>query len=181
MRARSGQRLRIVVAVWLAVAGCSHADDRPRLPEVASETPDDLAKWCRNNGASCASVAQRLKRLVGGEHSDTWFWSEATFVRAGQPSELPPDVIRFARAVAWERSVSERLDHVDVWNRELADYDKKDPAWRVSEEGQNFFADRTLRRALAVDEAGREFRRRLGELADRLEPVGAQGPNNRVE
>jgi len=70
--------------------------------------------------------------------------------------------------------MTERLDRVETLSGDIANYEaNKDHGWKTSAAGQTYFADRTGRRALAVQEAGREFRRLLAEFVKRLEQIAA--------
>ena len=175
MRRGSSHLLHLIGGVWLATGGCAHAEPPPPAAP-ARETPDDIAKSCERPGAiaACSSVAETLRKLVAGEHSDSWFGSQAFSVRSGGPHELPADVVRVARAVAWQRTVNEHFERLGALDRELADYDKKDLRSKLSAEGQTFFVDRTLRRSLAAEEAGYEFRRLLGKFVDSVDGIAVR-------
>ena len=120
-------------------------------------------------------MVDKVRKLVAGEHSDVWFWTEAVRVRDGQPHELPPDIVRVARAVAWERSVTEQLERVNALDRELADNDKKDASWKISAEGQAFFIDRVQKRNEAADDGGYAFRKLLGKFVERFDSAAMRG------
>jgi hypothetical protein len=92
-------------------------------------------------------------------------------MRNGQPHELPTDVVRIARAVAWEGTITDHFERVVALDHELADYDKRDSTWRNSTEGQTFFVDRTLKRSVAIEDAGYAFRRLLGKFVERFDSV----------
>ena len=137
------------------------------------ETPDEIINACDKPAtiAICSAVVDKLRKLVSGEHSDAWFWSQGLAVRNGQPHELPTDVVGIAGAVVWEGTVTEHFERVVVLDHELADYDKRDGSWRNSAEGQSFFVDRTLKRAVAIEDAGYAFRRLLGKFVERFDSV----------
>jgi len=84
------------------------------------------------------------------------------------PPAAAPDAIRAARAIAWEPTVSEHLNRVDALSGDIAKSEaSKDPAEKAS------VAEHTRRKALAIQEAGREFKRVLTEFVERLEKLAA--------
>jgi hypothetical protein len=137
------------------------------------ETPDEIINACDKPAtmAACSAVVDKVHELVSGGHSDAWFWSQGVAMRNGQPHELPTDVVGIARAVAWERTITEHFERVFVLDHQLADYATKNDSWRTSAEGQTFFVDRTIRRAVAIDDAGYAFRRLLGKFVERFDSV----------
>lgn len=95
------------------------------------------------------------------------------WLRTRKPSS-PSDAVRAARAVVWEPAVTEHLNRIDALSRDISSYEANgDYGWKASAAGQTYFADRAGRRALAVQEAGREFKRLLVEFVKRLERIAA--------
>ena len=70
---------------------------------------------------------------------------------------------RSRRLDAWSR-----FDYVRELDSELKRYDKADAAWKSTNIAQNVFADLTLQRSLAVNEAGDLARRRIKRLTEEL-------------
>ncbi len=61
-----------------------------------------------------------------------------------------------------------RFQYVEELDTELKRYDKADAAWRSTSIAQTVFADLTLQRSLAVNEAGDLARRRIKRLTEEL-------------
>ena len=83
-------------------------------------------------------------------------------------SGLPEQVERAARGVLGDMSLVKRFQYVEELDRELKRYDKADAAWKSTNIAQTVFADLTLQRSLAVNEAGDLARRRIKRLTDEL-------------
>jgi len=65
-------------------------------------------------------------------------------------------------------SLLKRFQYVEELDKELKAYDKADAAWRSTSIAQTVFADLTLQRSLAVNEAGDLARRRIKRLTEEL-------------
>ena len=65
-------------------------------------------------------------------------------------------------------SLVERFQYVEELDRELDAYEKADASWRSTNVAQTVFADLTLQRSLAVNEAGDLARRRIKRLTEEL-------------
>ncbi|HMC93755.1 MAG TPA: hypothetical protein VKO16_03180, partial [Polyangia bacterium] len=81
---------------------------------------------------------------------------------------LPEQVERAARGVLGDQSINRRFDYVAELDHELKLYDKADASWKSTNIAQNVFADLTLQRSLAVNEAGDLARRRIKRLTEEL-------------
>jgi hypothetical protein len=151
-----------------------HPDRLSPLRSVAHETPEDIVRECEAFGAkpACRRTIRDLKKVLA-EHPDDWFADHAVWLRTRRPSSAS-DAVRAARAVAWEPTVTERLDTVEALSGDIANYEaNKDSGWKASTAGHDYLADRTLRRATAVQEVGREFKHLLLEFVKRLEQIAA--------
>jgi hypothetical protein len=65
-------------------------------------------------------------------------------------------------------TIGRRFDYVRELDNELKRYDKSDASWKSTNIAQNVFADLTLQRSLAVNEAGDLARRRIKRLTEEL-------------
>jgi TolA-binding protein len=81
---------------------------------------------------------------------------------------LPEQVERAARGVLGDMSLVKRFQYVEELDRELKQHDKAEPAWKSTNIAQTVFADLTLQRSLAVNEAGDLARRRIKRLTEEL-------------
>jgi hypothetical protein len=163
-----------VGTAWCAVAGCAHDDQpRPAAPQAAPriETPDEIVMSCARSGGagSCSSLAQELKQLLARGMDDDSFFALMMSIGIGGSGGLSHDGARAVRAVVSNSPIAENVAAFDALTRDLTDYNKRDRGWKISEEGQGYFIDRTLRRAVAVRTGGQESKRRVGALAERME------------
>jgi hypothetical protein len=88
-------------------------------------------------------------------------------IRAGK-SGLPEATERSARGVLGDLSLAKRFQYVEELDRELKQHDKAEADWKSTNIAQAVFADITLQRSLAVNEAGDLARRRLIRLTQEL-------------
>ena len=112
-------------------------------------------------------VFTELKKLVMSETDNAALYDTAVKIRKGT-SGLPEQVERAARGVLGDLSLVKRFQYVEELDRELKQQDKADPAWKSTNISQTIFADLTLQRSLAVNEAGDLARRRIIRLTDEL-------------
>jgi tetratricopeptide (TPR) repeat protein len=112
-------------------------------------------------------VFTELKKLVMSETDNAALYETAVKIRKGT-SGLPEQVERAARGVLGDMSLVKRFQYVDELDRELKQHDKAEPAWKSTNIAQTVFADLTLQRSLAVNEAGDLARRRIIRLTDEL-------------
>ena len=75
---------------------------------------------------------------------------------------------RAARAVLSDRMLARRFDYVKELDRELAEHEKADPAWKSTAVANAVMTDITLQRSLTVNEAGDLARQRITRLAGEL-------------
>ena len=71
-----------------------------------------------------------------------------------EESGLPEQVERAARGVLGDLSLVKRFQYVEELDHELDKYEQADASWRSTNVAQTVFADLTLQRSLAVNEAG---------------------------
>jgi tetratricopeptide (TPR) repeat protein len=112
-------------------------------------------------------VFVELKKLVATETDNSALYDTAVKIRKGT-SGLPEQVERAARGVLGDMSLVKRFQYVEELDRELKQHDKAEPAWKSTNIAQTVFADLTLQRSLAVNEAGDLARRRIIRLTDEL-------------
>ena len=112
-------------------------------------------------------VFQELKKLITGTQDNGELYEIAVKIRK-QTSGLPEIVERAARGVLGDQTLSRRFDYVKELDAELKRYDKADASWKSTNIAQNVFADLTLQRSLAVNEAGDLARRRIKRLTEEL-------------
>ncbi len=112
-------------------------------------------------------VFQELKKLITGTQDNGDLYEVAVKIRK-QTSGLPEQVERAARGVLGDLTIGRRFDYVRELDNELKRYDKADASWKSTNIAQNVFADLTLQRSLAVNEAGDLARRRLKRLTEEL-------------
>jgi TolA-binding protein len=112
-------------------------------------------------------VFAELKKLVMTETDNGALYETAVKIRKGT-SGLPEQVERAARGVLGDMSLVKRFQYVEELDRELKQHDKAEPAWKSTNIAQTVFADLTLQKSLAVNEAGDLARRRIIRLTDEL-------------
>jgi tetratricopeptide (TPR) repeat protein len=112
-------------------------------------------------------VFVELKKLAAAQTDNGALYDQAVKIRKGT-SGLPEQVERAARGVLGDMSLVKRFQYVEELDRELKQHDKAEPAWKSTNIAQTVFADLTLQRSLAVNEAGDLARRRIVRLTDEL-------------
>src|SRR5450432_3471144 len=112
-------------------------------------------------------VFQELKKLITATTDNGDLFEVAVKIRK-ETSGLPEQVERAARGVLGDQTIGRRFDYVKELDNELKRYDKADASWKSTNIAQNVFADLTLQRSLAVNEAGDLARRRLKRLTEEL-------------
>jgi len=117
--------------------------------------------------ATYPDVFQELKKLITGTQDNGDLYEIAVKIRK-QTSGLPEQVERAARGVLGDLTIGRRFDYVRELDNELKRYDKADASWKSTNIAQNVFADLTLQRSLAVNEAGDLARRRIKRLTEEL-------------
>ena len=85
-----------------------------------------------------------------------------------ETSGLPEQVERAARGVLADLSLLKRFEYVEGAGPRAEEHDKADAAWKSTSIAQRVFADLTLQRSLAVNEAGDLARRRIKRLTEEL-------------
>jgi tetratricopeptide (TPR) repeat protein len=113
------------------------------------------------------TVFAELKKLITGTGDNGQLFDVAAKIRK-ETSGLPEQVERAARGVLSDKSLSRRFEYVEELDNELKAYDKADASWRSTNIAQTVFADLTLQRSLAVNEAGDLSRRRIKRLTEEL-------------
>jgi tetratricopeptide (TPR) repeat protein len=113
------------------------------------------------------TVFMELKKLITGTGDNGQLFEIAAKIRKGT-SGLPEQVERAARGVIGDKNMVRRFEYVQELDRELKQYDKADASWRSTNIAQTVFADLTLQRSLAVNEAGDLSRRRIKRLTEEL-------------
>jgi tetratricopeptide (TPR) repeat protein len=119
-------------------------------------------------------LAQDLKQIIDKTAANDQFFEFAARVREGK-SDLNPKIERAARAVLSDRSLVRRFDYVKELDREMAQHEKADPAWKSTAVANAVLTDITLQRSLTVNETGELAKQRItrlvGELAQLIKRV----------
>lgn len=128
---------------------------------------DRAAEAIQEFNAVYPQLFQDLKKLVASTPDNTALYDVAAKIRNGT-SGLPEQTERAARGVLSDLSLVKRFQYVEELDRELKQHDKAEAAWKSTNIAQTVFADITLQRSLAVNEAGDLSRRRINRLTDEL-------------
>jgi tetratricopeptide (TPR) repeat protein len=114
------------------------------------------------------NVFTDLKKLLSSTAENGALFDVAVKIRSGT-SGLPEQTERAARGVLGDLSLVKRFQYVEELDRELDKHEGSEAGWKSTNIAQAVFADLTLQRSLAVNEAGDLARRRMirltGELA----------------
>jgi tetratricopeptide (TPR) repeat protein len=117
---------------------------------------------------------QDLRKLLSSTADNAALFDVAVKIRKGT-SGLPENTERGARGVLGDLSLKKRFDYVEELDRELDMHENSEAGWKSTNIAQAVFADLTLQRSLAVNEAGDLARRRMirltGELAQLVKRV----------
>jgi hypothetical protein len=162
----------------LAGSGCGRGA-HSASPAQRSETPDEFVKWCSSTPGVCRDLVPRLMNLSLPEHSvPSYNFAEMIAeILAGRSAMVSNEFARAIRTVLSNAPVTVRLERVAAVDRQLADYNKRDPAWRISAaEAQTQFASLTIAREVAMKEACDEARRGFRQLAERIASVTGTVP-----
>jgi tetratricopeptide (TPR) repeat protein len=111
-----------------------------------------------------------LKKLLTATADNAALFDVAVKIRSGT-SGLPEQTERAARGVLGDMSLVKRFQYVEQLDRQLDQHDKSDVGWKSTNIGQAVFADLTLQRSLAVNEAGDLARRRMIRLTRELDQL----------
>ncbi len=112
-------------------------------------------------------LALDLKKLVDSTTANDQFFELADKIRAAN-SKLPDKTERAARAVLSDRMLARRFEYVKELDRELAEHERADPAWKSTAVANAVVTDITLQRSLTVNEAGELARQRVSRLVAEL-------------
>jgi tetratricopeptide (TPR) repeat protein len=108
-------------------------------------------------------VKKGLDELLKKNTDNAQFFDAAVKIRMGR-SGMKSIVERAARAVLTDRSLAKRFEYVRELDKELAQHDKADVAWKSTAVANNIFSDIGVNRALMVNEAGELARKRIERL-----------------
>lgn len=135
---------------------------------------DRAAEAIKEFNALYPPTAQDLKKVVDTHSDNLALFELAQKIREGT-SGLDENTERAARAVISDRSLQKRFEYVDELAREITQHDKADAAWKSTTIASTIYADLTLQKSLAVNEAGELARSRInrliGELAQLIKRV----------
>ena len=112
-------------------------------------------------------LALDLKKVVDSTTANDQFYELAEKIRAAN-SGLPERAERGARAVLSDQMLARRFDYVKELDRELAEHERADPAWKSTAVANAVVTDITLQRSLTVNEAGELARQRVSRLVAEL-------------
>jgi tetratricopeptide (TPR) repeat protein len=110
-------------------------------------------------------VAEGLAKALASRTANDQFYDLAVKIRTGK-SGLPPAVERAARAVLSDRSLVRRFEAVRELDRELAQHEKADAAWKSTAVATTIYSEIGVTRALAVNETGEIARKRVERLVN---------------
>ncbi len=111
-----------------------------------------------------------LKKLLTATTDNAALFEIAVKIRNGT-SGLPEQTERAARGVLGDMSLVKRFQYVEQLDRQLELHDKSEAGWKSTNIAQAVFADLTLQRSLAVNEAGDLARRRMIRLTRELDQL----------
>jgi tetratricopeptide (TPR) repeat protein len=135
---------------------------------------DRAAEAIQEFNALYPQLFQDLKKLVSSTSDNGALFDMAVKIRNGT-SGMQEQTERAARGVLGDMSLVKRFQYVEELDRELKQHDKAEAGWKSTNIAQTVFADLTLQRSLAVNEAGDLARRRIirltGELAQLIKRV----------
>jgi tetratricopeptide (TPR) repeat protein len=110
-------------------------------------------------------VAEGLAKVLASHPANDQFFDIAVKIRTGK-SGLPPAVERAARAVLSDRSLVRRFEAVRELDRELAQQEKADAAWKSTAVATTIYSEIGVTRALAVNGTGEIARKRVERLVN---------------
>ena len=108
-------------------------------------------------------VKKGLDELLKKNQDNAQFFDAAAKIRMGR-SGMKAIVERAARAVLTDRSLAKRFEYVRELDKEMAQYEKADVAWKSTAVATNISSDIGVNRALMVNEAGEMARKRIERL-----------------
>ena len=111
-----------------------------------------------------------LKKLLTTTADNGALFEVAVKIRASI-SGLPEQTERAARGVLGDLSLVKRFQYVEQLDRQLDLHEKAEAGWKSTNIAQAVFADLTLQRSLAVNEAGDLARRRMIRLTRELDQL----------
>jgi len=111
-----------------------------------------------------------LKKLLASTTDNSALFELAVKIRGGT-SGLPEQTERAARGILGDTTILKRFQYVEQLDRQLDLHDKSEAGWKSTSIAQAVFADLTLQRSLAVNEAGDLARRRMIRLTRELDQL----------
>ena len=111
-----------------------------------------------------------LKKLLAATTDNAALFELAVKIRTGS-SGLPEQTERAARGILGDTTILKRFQYVEQLDRQLDLHDKSEAGWKSTNIAQAVFADLTLQRSLAVNEAGDLARRRMIRLTRELDQL----------
>jgi hypothetical protein len=116
------------------------------------------------------TLVGELKKLLTSTADNSALFEVAVKIR-GSVSGLPEQTERAARGVLGDLSLVKRFQYVEQLDRQLDLHEKAEAGWKSTNIAQAVFADLTLQRSLAVNEAGDLARRRMIRLTRELDQL----------
>ncbi len=111
-----------------------------------------------------------LKKLLAATTDNAALFELAVKIRTGS-SGLPEQTERATRGILGDTTMLKRFQYVEQLDRQLDLHDKAEAGWKSTNIAQAVFADLTLQRSLAVNEAGDLARRRMIRLTRELDQL----------
>jgi tetratricopeptide (TPR) repeat protein len=105
-----------------------------------------------------------LDELLGKHTDPADFFEYMAKIRTGQAG-LPERVERLAKGQLQDRTLRKHIAYVEELDRELRQVEKAEPAWKSTAVAGKILEDLTLRKSLAINEAGKLARMRIERLS----------------
>ncbi len=108
-----------------------------------------------------------LQELLAKHTDQAEFFEYMIKIREGKAG-LPDRVERLAKGQLQDRTLRKHIAYVDELDRELKQVDKAEPAWKSTAVAGKILEDLTLRKSLAINEAGKLARERIERLTKEI-------------
>jgi len=108
-----------------------------------------------------------LQELLAKHTDQAEFFEYMLKIREGKAG-LPDRVERLAKGQLQDKTLRKHIIYVDELERELKQVDKAEPAWKSTAVAGKILEDLTLRKSLAINEAGKLARERIERLAKEI-------------
>ncbi len=121
-----------------------------------------------------------LRKLVKENEGDNAaFYELVKKIRVGNAG-LPEKTARMARSALSDRTLLKTFAYVEELDREIAQHDRSDKAWKTTRIATDVYADLMLQKSLAEDNAGKLARERLDRVRKELNLLASDADAVRV-